>query len=136
MLESVLIGIICLLIGVLGMMLFMKKKDADRTKTDSKAKSKTTKKNEEKPKMEFSKKILYSMFCLTLIIVGCAIAMSYMTQTTDVYQYLIPSIFLELSVGTLFYYRKAEKENLLRESNRHEREMSEFNNLSDKDNEY
>jgi len=67
-----------------------------------------------KPKMEFSKKILLVMFAITLVIVACAIAMSYMTQTTDVYAYLIPSIFVELSVGTAFYYKKAEKENLLK----------------------
>lgn len=67
-----------------------------------------------KPKMEFSKKILIAMFAITLIIVACAITMSYMTQTTDVYAYLIPSIFVELSVGTAFYYKKAEKENLLK----------------------
>ncbi len=67
-----------------------------------------------KQPMEFSKKILIAMFTITLIIVGCAIAMSYMTQTTDVYAYLIPSIFVELSVGTAFYYKKAEKENLLK----------------------
>ncbi|MEK4712222.1 hypothetical protein MKX62_05145 [Sporosarcina sp. FSL K6-5500] len=64
--------------------------------------------------MEFSKKILIAMFAITLIIVACAITMSYMTQTTDVYAYLIPSIFVELSVGTAFYYKKAEKENLLK----------------------
>lgn len=64
-----------------------------------------------KPKMEFSKKILIAMFIITLIIVACAIAMSYMTQTTDVYAYLIPSIFAELSIGTGFYYWKARREN-------------------------
>ncbi|WP_438310774.1 hypothetical protein [Sporosarcina sp. FA9] len=68
-------------------------------------------KRKEKPRMEFSKKILIAMFAITLIIVACAIAMSYMTQTTDVYAYLIPSIFAELSVGTGFYYWKAKKEN-------------------------
>lgn len=61
--------------------------------------------------MEFSKKILIAMFTITLIIVACAIAMSYMTQTTDVYAYLIPSIFAELSIGTGFYYWKARREN-------------------------
>lgn len=71
------------------------------------------KRNPKQP-MEFSKKILIVMFLITLIIVVCAIAMSYMTQTTDVYAYLIPSIFVELSVGTAFYYKKAEKENLLK----------------------
>lgn len=65
----------------------------------------------EKPRMEFSKKILIAMFVITLIIVACAIAMSYMTQTTDVYAYLIPSIFAELSIGTGFYYWKARREN-------------------------
>ncbi|MBO0602769.1 hypothetical protein I2483_13960 [Sporosarcina sp. E16_3] len=64
-----------------------------------------------KEPMEFSKKILLAMFAITLIIVACAIAMSYMTQTTDVYDYLIPSIFGELSVGTGFYYWKAKREN-------------------------
>ncbi|WP_340742252.1 hypothetical protein [Sporosarcina sp. FSL K6-5500] len=71
------------------------------------------KRNPKQP-MEFSKKILIVMFLITLIIVACAITMSYMTQTTDVYAYLIPSIFVELSVGTAFYYKKAEKENLLK----------------------
>lgn len=64
-----------------------------------------------KRKMEFSKQILLAMFTITLVIVACAIAMSYVTQTTDVYAYLIPSIFAELSVGTGFYYWKAKKEN-------------------------
>lgn len=54
---------------------------------------------------------LIAMFIITLIIVACAIAMSYMTQTTDVYAYLIPSIFAELSIGTGFYYWKARREN-------------------------
>lgn len=67
-----------------------------------------------KPKMEFSKKILFAMFAITIIIVACAIAMSYVTQTTEVYNYLIPSIFAELSVGTIFYYNKAKAENLLK----------------------
>ena len=71
------------------------------------------KRNPKQP-MEFSKKILIVMLLITLIIVACAIAMSYMTQSTDVYAYLIPSIFVELSVGTGFYYKKAEKENLLK----------------------
>lgn len=66
---------------------------------------------EKRPGMEFSKKILIVMFIITLIIVSCAIAMSYMIQSTDVYAYLIPSIFAELSVGTGFYYWKAKKEN-------------------------
>lgn len=65
----------------------------------------------QKSRMEFSKKILIAMFVITLIIVASAIAMSYMTQTTDVYAYLIPSIFAELSIGTGFYYWKARREN-------------------------
>lgn len=73
---------------------------------------KTTRvKRRKKTRMEFSKKILVVMFIITLIIVACAIAMSYMTQTTDVYAYLIPAIFAELSVGTGFYYWKAKREN-------------------------
>lgn len=64
-----------------------------------------------KRQMEFSKKILIAMFTVTLVIVACAIAMSYITQTTDVYAYLIPSIFAELGIGTGFYYWKAKKEN-------------------------
>lgn len=65
----------------------------------------------QKEPMEFSKKILITAFLITLIIVACAIAMSYLTQTTDVYAYLIPAIFAELGVGTGFYYWKAKKEN-------------------------
>lgn len=61
--------------------------------------------------MEFSKKILLTVFFVTFLITGCAIAMSYMTQTTDVYAYLIPAIFAELGVGTGFYYWKAKREN-------------------------
>lgn len=67
-----------------------------------------------KPKMEFSKKILFAMFAVTIVIVACAIAMSYVTQTTDVYAYLIPAIFAELTIGTGFYYNKAKAENLLK----------------------
>ncbi len=65
----------------------------------------------QKGPMEFSKKILFAVFAITIVIVACAIAMSYVTQTTDVYAYLIPSIFGELGVGTGFYYWKAKKEN-------------------------
>lgn len=64
-----------------------------------------------KDRMEFSKKILFAVFVITVIITACAIAMSYMTQTTDVYAYLIPAIFAELGIGTGFYYWKARKEN-------------------------
>lgn len=64
-----------------------------------------------KRRMEFSKKILIAVFLVTLIIVACAIAMSYVTQTTDVYAYLIPAIFAEMGIGTGFYYWKAKKEN-------------------------
>lgn len=64
-----------------------------------------------KKQMEFSKKILLAMFSVALVIVACAITMSYVTQTTDVYAYLIPAIFAELSVGTGFYYWKARREN-------------------------
>lgn len=67
-----------------------------------------------KPPIEFSKKILFVVFGVTFIIVACAIAMSYMTQSTDVYAYLIPSIFAELTIGTGFYYNKAKAENLLK----------------------
>lgn len=64
-----------------------------------------------KPKMEFSKKLLIVVFAITIVITACAMAMSYTTQTTDVYAYLIPAIFAELGVGTGFYYWKAKKEN-------------------------
>lgn len=78
-----------------------------------------------KPKMEFSKKILIAVFVATLIIVVCAMGMSYMTQTTDVYAYLIPAIFAELGIGTGFYYWKSKKENeiKLRSAFGNEREM-------------
>lgn len=75
-----------------------------------------------KREMEFSKKILFVVFAVTIAIVVCAILMSYITQTTDVYTYLIPAIFAELTIGTGFYYNKAKAENLLKIGRSYEEE--------------
>lgn len=89
---------------------------------DGKSKSKSKSKNVkivEKPKMEFSKQILVVTASVTLFIILAATGMSYITQTTDVYAYLIPSIFGSLSIGLGFYYNKAKAENIIKIRNEH-----------------
>lgn len=92
-----------------------------------------------KQPMEFSKKIIIVTALVNLIVIFCAIAMSYVTQSTDVYAYLIPSVGGATGIGLGFYYKKAERENLLKiekeygseiaqKAKQLEDEFNEFNN--------
>lgn len=67
-----------------------------------------------KQPMEFSKRIFLAIFTLALITAFFGMAMSYVTQSTDVFAYLIPAVFAELAVGTAFYYHKSAKENVIK----------------------
>jgi hypothetical protein len=65
----------------------------------------------EKPKTEFSKKLLYVIFFVTAIIIAFTLYIIYETKDTSPLSYLIPAIFTEVATATGFYYWKAKKEN-------------------------
>jgi hypothetical protein len=64
-----------------------------------------------KQKTEFSKKILMCTALGTVLIVLFGCYMAWITKDMSIFAYLIPAVFTELTVGTGFYYRKAQAEN-------------------------
>ena len=72
------------------------------------------KRRKKKRPIEFSKKILYYMFIVTTFVVISTIYLVFVTNDTSPLAYLIPSVFCEFGVGTMFYYKKAEKENAIK----------------------
>lgn len=116
----ILCGVIGVLVGVL-ILILVKNKDKSKRKMNEK-----NVKMVAKLPMEFSKKILVVTASVTLFIVLAAVGMSYLTQTTDVFAYLIPSIFGSLSIGLGFYYNKAKAENIIMLRNEHGEDVAEL----------
>ena len=67
-----------------------------------------------KQRMEFSKKILLFMFIIVSLVVLFSFIAIIITHDTSPLSYLITSVFGEFGVGTLFYYKKAERENIIK----------------------
>lgn len=72
-----------------------------------------------KKKMEFSKWIINYMFFLTTVVSAVAIFVSVTTLNVEPLVVLIPLVFAELGVGTMFYYKKAERENIIKLKNKY-----------------
>ncbi|MGG0667624.1 hypothetical protein ABE073_03755 [Lederbergia citrisecunda] len=134
--NIILIAILCIVIGVLaGALMMNKSKNKQSNKKDT-VKNKV-KIKEKKPKMEFSKLLLALTGSVALLIIVAALTMSYQTQTTDVFAYLIPSIFGLLTIAYPFYYVKAKAENLLKIRGSLGEEAAEFaRKAMKKDDEY
>lgn len=64
-----------------------------------------------KPKIEFSKKLLYVIFIVTGIIIAFTLAFVWRTGDSAPLLYLIPAVFVEVGTATGFYYWKAKAEN-------------------------
>ena len=64
-----------------------------------------------KRKTEFSKLILIIDFTFTIIVVSFAMALMWVTQTTDALEWLIAAVFGAYGVSTGFYFWKARREN-------------------------
>lgn len=67
-----------------------------------------------KKNMEFSKKILYFVGAVNIIVIIFAIVLMWRTMDTSPLCYLIPSVAAEVSISTNAYYSKARRENILK----------------------
>lgn len=65
----------------------------------------------EKPKTEFSKKLLYVVFGITGIVILFTMYMIWETNDLTPLSYLIPALFVEVASASSLYYWKAKKEN-------------------------
>lgn len=63
---------------------------------------------------EFSKLLLRTIVCFTIIISFFCIFFCFKFETTEPLTYLVPSVFTELAAGTGFYYWKAKSENKIK----------------------
>lgn len=71
-------------------------------------------KKKRKNNMEFSKKILYFVGVVNVIVVAFSIVLMWKTMDTTPLCYLIPSVAAEVSISTNAYYSKARRENILK----------------------
>ena len=70
--------------------------------------------NNEKKKMEFSKKIFYIVITLFIIVLAYSMALMWKTGVTDGLAYLIPSVAGIAATTVGFYYHKAQIENTIK----------------------
>lgn len=90
-----------------------------------------------KKKIEFSKKMIIFMFSLTIVITAYTLFIVTFTQNVEPLVVLIPLVFAELGVGTMFYYKKAERENIIKLKNKYKTTVDESSfadSLSDDEN--
>ena len=78
-----------------------------------------------KRKLEFSKKILYAIAIMTVIIIAFSMLLMWKTGDLSPLAYLIPGIFAELATSTGFYYWKAKNENVIKINNSEEDNLNE-----------
>lgn len=71
-------------------------------------------KTRKKKRMEFSKILLILGFALALTVMIFSMFLMWNTGDTSPLSYLIPSVFGLLATGYGFYYKKAERENVLK----------------------
>lgn len=67
-----------------------------------------------KKNMEFSKKILFFVGAINVIVIIFSIALMWRTMDTSPLCYLIPSVAAEVSISTNAYYSKSRRENILK----------------------
>ena len=67
-----------------------------------------------KYKVDFSKKIFVCISLATSIITLFSMYMIWITKDLSPLMYLIPAMFAELATATGFYYKKAERENVIK----------------------
>ena len=93
-------------------------------------------KKKNKPKIEFSKKILYAVALFTFVITVFTCYMIYLTQDLSPLSYLITAIFAECATATGFYFKKAEKENQIKLQKKYNIHINEYdfeNEIMDKE---
>lgn len=78
-----------------------------------------------KKKIEFSKLLLIIGLVLSLIVMAFSMALMWKTMDTSPLSYLIPSVFGLVATGFGFYYKKAERENLIKIKNKYGEEIVE-----------
>lgn len=77
------------------------------------------------------------MFSLTIVITAYTLFIVTFTQNVEPLVVLIPLVFAELGVGTMFYYKKAERENIIKLKNKYKTTVDESSfadSLSDDEN--
>jgi hypothetical protein len=67
-----------------------------------------------KYKTEFSKKILYTVWISTTIVVALAFVLMWRTGDLSPLSYIITGLFAEVAASTGFYYWKAKNENVVK----------------------
>lgn len=75
-------------------------------------------------KREFSKIIFLVIFFFVLAVNVFACVMAWVTKDNSLFAWLIPSSWLELGVGTAFYYDKARRENEIKLQKQMEKESA------------
>lgn len=75
-------------------------------------KKKPSQKSNQVKKREFSKLILIAISVTVFCVVAFSCVMMWRTMDISPLSYLVPSLFVELTTATGFYYDKAKQENL------------------------
>lgn len=78
-----------------------------------------------KPKTEFSKKVVITVFVINIIVIAFTMIMIWRTNDLTPLAYLIPAVAAETATGTGFYYSKAKVENRIKLMNQYKVEPTE-----------
>lgn len=80
--------------------------------------------NKKRQKREFSKVIFVIIFVFVLTVNSFACVMAWVTKDNSLFAWLVPSSWVELGVGTAFYYDKARRENEIKLQKQMEKERA------------
>lgn len=80
----------------------------------------------QKRKTEFSKKLLFAIMFINLLIISFTMYMTYKTNDLSSLQFLITGIFAQTATGIGFYYNKAKKENEIKLARKYGEEMVNY----------
>lgn len=79
----------------------------------------------QKPKLEFSKKILLFAAAINVVVIAFTLVMVWRTCDLSPLAYLIPAVAAETATGTGFYYAKAKVENRIKLMKQNKLEVTE-----------
>lgn len=67
-----------------------------------------------RPKIEFSKKLLYVNYILVILVIIASFVLMWRTNDLSPLGYIITGLFAEVTAATSFYYWKAKNENMIK----------------------
>lgn len=107
--TTILVSILCVIIGMLGGYLMV-----DKFKVKKADDKKITKTKKKKQPMEFSKKLLYMIFVFTSLVTIFSMLLMWNTGDTSPLSYLFPAVFTLDSIAVGYYYWKSKSENIIK----------------------